>query len=42
VEASTLRTEFESAPDPSAGLSPAGTLRNAAQGLYWSVRRVLP
>jgi hypothetical protein len=42
VTASTLRTEFEPAADPDAGLSPAGTLRNAAQGLYWSVRRVLP
>jgi hypothetical protein len=42
VEASTLHAAFEPATDPDAGLSPAGTLRNAAQGLYWSLRRVLP
>ncbi|OYR67264.1 hypothetical protein DJ78_16510 [Halorubrum ezzemoulense] len=42
VTASALRTEFEPAADPDAGLSLTGALRDAAQGLYWSVRRLLP
>lgn len=41
VESATLDSGFEAATDPDAGLSPTATLRNAAQGLYWSVRRLL-
>jgi len=36
-----LESEFASAGDPDAGLSPVSAVRNALQGLYWSVRRFL-
>ena len=42
VDTSTLESEFEAATDPDAGLSPTVALRDAAQALYWSVRRLLP
>lgn len=42
VDAAALESGFEAARNPDAGLSPAGTLRDAAQGVYWSVRRRLP
>lgn len=42
VDAETLATGFEPAADPDAGLSPLSALRNAVQGLYWSVRRLVP
>jgi hypothetical protein len=42
LDAATLESEFEAATNPDTGLSPAGTLRDTAQGLYWSVRRFLP
>lgn len=42
VQAATLESDFEPAEDPDAGVSPGAAVRNAAQGLYWSVRRFLP
>jgi hypothetical protein len=42
IEATTLASDFAPAEDLDAGLSPVGAVRNAAQGLYWSVRRFLP
>jgi hypothetical protein len=42
VQAATLESDFEPAENPDAGLSPGGAVRNAVQGLYWSVRRFLP
>jgi hypothetical protein len=42
VQAATVEAEFEPTEDPDAGISPGETVRNAAQGLYWSVRRFLP
>ncbi|MFB6227084.1 MAG: hypothetical protein ABEH88_00600 [Halobacteriales archaeon] len=42
VQRATLEADFEPAENPDAGVSPAETARNAAQGLYWSVRRFLP
>jgi len=32
---------FEPAEDPDAGVSPVAAVRNALQGLYWSVRKFL-
>lgn len=42
VDRTTIDTEFEPAADPDSGSSPVAIVRNAAQGLYWSVRRFLP
>jgi hypothetical protein len=42
LDRATLDAEFEPTTNPDTGLSPAGDLRNAAQGFYWSVRRLLP
>jgi len=42
VEPDTIGDEFEPASDPDAGVSPVAAVRNALQGLYWSVRRFLP
>ena len=42
VEVSTLESEFEPAHDPDDSLSLATAVRNATQGVYWSVRRFLP
>jgi hypothetical protein len=42
VQTATVEADFEPTEDPDAGILPAETARNAAQGLYWSVRRFLP
>jgi hypothetical protein len=34
--------DLDPAPDPNAGLDPAGAARDALQGAYWSVRRFFP
>lgn len=39
VERSSVRTDFEPATDPDAGLSPVRGLRNYLSGLFWIVRR---
>lgn len=41
VDPATLDAEFESAPDPDAGVGPVSAVKNALQGLYWSVRGLL-
>lgn len=42
VESAAIEAEFEPAPDPDSSISPVAIIRNAAQGLYWSVRRFFP
>lgn len=41
VSRDDLESGFDPAEDPDAGLSPLAAVRNALQGLYWSVRRFL-
>jgi hypothetical protein len=42
VEPATLEAAFEPAPNLDAGLTPVRAVRNALQGLYWSLRRLVP
>lgn len=39
VSVDALESEFEPAEDPDARFSPAASIRNQLQGLYWQVRR---
>ncbi|GAB3683471.1 hypothetical protein GCM10028857_11080 [Salinarchaeum chitinilyticum] len=39
VSVAALDTDFEPTADPDAGIAPRARIRNAVQGLYWSVRR---
>lgn len=41
VDTDTLDAAFEPASNPDAGFALASALRDALQGLYWSVRRSL-
>lgn len=41
VSATAFETEFDTAPDPDAGIAPQAWIRNAVQGVYWSIRRFL-
>jgi hypothetical protein len=42
VDAAAVDDAFEPAEDPDAGVSPVTMLRNALQGLYWTLRNPLP
>jgi hypothetical protein len=41
VDPETLLEAYEPADDPDAGIDPLAALREAIQGVYWSVRRFL-
>ncbi|WP_248515496.1 hypothetical protein [Salinarchaeum laminariae] len=41
VAAATIDEEFEPVGDPDAGFAPRASVRNAIQGLYWSVRSLV-
>lgn len=41
VRGDALADHFEPVADPDAGFAPAAGLLNAAQGLYWQVRKFL-
>jgi len=42
VDQAAVEAGFEPAADPDAGVSASGVARDVLQGLYWSVRRLLP
>lgn len=39
VSTAALKRDFEPAADPDSGITPRAWIRNAVQGMYWSVRR---
>lgn len=42
VDPDAFAADFEPASNPDAGFTPAASLRNLLQGLYWNVRKFLP
>lgn len=42
VDSDAFAADFEPASNPDAGFTPAASLRNLLQGLYWNVRKVAP